>query len=175
MELEEALHSKARLEAREQRAVSERRSAINTFVLRAMQLDLAFLVDVTGSMQPSINMVLDKVGPGMGWARCLGHTWTHLQCQYPVPASRFQLRRARSCAPVSRCLRACGAVRTLHGMRQRVTSRELTRRSVSAQIPHQVPCSTRRPQLVAYLDQRPLAQRTCVQYVYRVGLCRCAG
>lgn len=60
-ELEEMRRAVARMKARAERMVSARRSEIETLVLRAHELDLAFLVDVTGSMQPSIDMVRTKV------------------------------------------------------------------------------------------------------------------
>ncbi|GAX79243.1 hypothetical protein CEUSTIGMA_g6683.t1 [Chlamydomonas eustigma] len=67
-ELEEQLASKLKLasklnkmEAREVQLGIEREEEIKTLLIKSFQLDIAFLVDVTGSMQGPIDMVQEKI------------------------------------------------------------------------------------------------------------------
>ncbi|PNH01990.1 Alpha-protein kinase vwkA [Tetrabaena socialis] len=46
---------------REERASMDKLKAVRTIILRSSQLDLVFVVDVTGSMQSSIDMVRNKI------------------------------------------------------------------------------------------------------------------
>ncbi|KAL6748372.1 kinase-like domain-containing protein [Haematococcus lacustris] len=51
----------ARMKMREDQASLARARDIKTMLIKSFQLDLVFLIDVTGSMEPSISMVRDKV------------------------------------------------------------------------------------------------------------------